>query len=537
MTITSSFAPCVSLKFRTSRHEHGLPICTLASEHPKKSLTKGADQADKPAYRELPDNLPKSQLPPPPPVHRSVPIVGFFLEKLIGIDTTPREKRQRYGPVYSSNYFIDQRTYICDYHAVAEALRDEDVFRVKGSIEVFAKMFGEGNILSNDFDVHKIARNAILPAFAPALFPQYMSFITKRVNKTWKRVLERHCAGERIKLEPVFRENYVSIIIEMTTGIDMDSKDSKRIPELFEKFLMASFNSQFGPIWNAAIKARDVLMCILEEVVKKNLNERADTINKLREYGDEITKMGVKEIAVGNLDVLTVLIAAEPKLSTVAGVEIDKEAVESVCYLVLILWFAGFSNVASTSMSMSFEMGLDNSIRDRLVAEQDTIVATANGNKDVKYEQLSKEMPLLDSYILEILRIRPPSMVLGRKVAKDIEVFGHFVPKDTLVFFDINAAQRDPNIFPSPDEIVIDRFVKYEGKPKPPAVLTFGAPGSPHYCIGAALAKVMMKTTIATLLRDYSYTLDKRQSKEYRSVPDMSPKSGVVLEKFERRRS
>ncbi len=461
-------------------------------------------------------------------------MIGFYLEKWLGIATSPAQKRERYGPIYSSNYFIDERTYVSDYDAIVEALRDDDVFRSKGAFDAFEPLFGKDNIVSTDFDVHTKGRNRIMPAFAAALFPEYMDCISKRARKTWERVHERYTAGEQIKLEPVFRENYVGIIVEMTTGIDMDGGDAALIRELFQKFLISIFSPQFGPVWNAGIKSRDALLDMIAQVVRKNLRERREEINKLRGYGDRIMRMGVKEVGVGNADILLVLVA-ESSLSTEPGAAIDEEVVKSLCYIILLLWFAGYSTSAATSMCMSFEMGLDDSIFKRLVAEQDAIVAAADGVKNVTYQQLMNEMPLLDSYILEILRTKPPAGYLGRKVSKDIELLGYYVPKDSLVFLDLFGVHFDPKLYPEPHKTIVDRFVKEEGKPKPPGILSFGAPGSPHYCIGATLAKVMMKTTIGTLLREYSYVLDEKQTKEYRSVPEMSPKSGVVLESFKKR--
>ncbi len=95
-------------------------------------------------------------------------------------------------------------------------------------------------------------------------------------------------------------------------------------------------------------------------------------------------------------------------------------------------------------------------------------------------------MPLLDSYIMEILRARPPLTVLGRKMTKDIEMLGHYVPRGTPVFLYGTGVHLDPALYPDPHKIVGDRFVKEEGKPKPPAILSFGALGSPHYCMGTA---------------------------------------------------
>ncbi len=509
-------------------------VCILAPERSSKPNATTTKKASKSTHRVLPNDATDSERPPSPPRHHSVPIIGFYLEKWFGFGTSPAKKRERYGLIYSSNYFFDERTYISDYDAIVAAFRDEEVFRSKGAFEVFDQLLGKDNVLVSDFDVHKKGRNKMQPAFAPALFPQYMRFVSNRARKTWEGVLKRYSAGEKIKLEPVFRENYVSILVEMTTGIDMDGENATQIRELFQKFLISILSPQFGPIWNAGIKSRDTLMGMIAEVIKKNLRERSEEINKLREHGDRIMRMGVKEVGVGDVDILLVLMA-DSSLSTEPGAPIDEEVVRSLCYIILLLWFGGYSTSAATSMCMSFEMGLDDSTFKRLMAEQDTIVAAVDGVKNVTYQQLMNEMPLLDSYILEILRTRLPIPLVGRKVSKDIEMLGHYVPKDSLVFMDLAGVHSDPKLYPEPHKIIVDRFVKEEGKPKPPSILSFGAPGSPHYCIGAALAKVMMKTTMGTLLRDYSYVLDKQQTKEYRNVPEITPKSGVVLESFKKR--
>ena len=531
------FASNIAVNLHTStsrRTKSRSTVCILAPERSNKSNARNTKKATNPTHRVLPDNVPHSERPPSTPRHRSIPIIGYYLEKWLGIGTSPAEKRGRYGPIYSSNYFIDERTYISDYDAIVAAFRDEEVFRSKGAFDTLGQLLGKDNVIVSDFDVHTKGRSRIMPAFAPALFPQYMSYVSNRARKTWERVHERHSAGEKIKLEPVFRENYVSIIVEMTTGIDMDGENAVYIRELFQKFLIAIFSPQFGPVWNAGIKSRDALLDMIAEVVRKNLRERSDAIKKLRGYGDRIMRMGVKEVGVGDIDILLVLVA-ESSLSAEPGAEIDEEVVKSLAYIILLLWFGGYSTSAATSMCMSFEMGLDDSIFKRLVAEQDSIVAAADGAKEVTYQQLMNEMPLLDSYILEILRTRLPIPLLGRKVSKDIELLGHYVPKDSVVFLDLVAVHSDPKLYPDPHKIIVDRFVKEEGKPKPPSILSFGAPGSHHYCIGAALAKVMMKTTMGTLLREYSYVLDKQQTKEYRSVPEVTPKSGVVLESFKKR--
>lgn len=141
-------------------------------------------------------------------------------------------------------------------------------------------------------------------------------------------------------------------------------------------------------------------------------------------------------------------------------------------------------------------------------------------------------MPLLDSYITEILRLRPPAPAMIRTVARDVEILGYYVPKGSTVLCQFRIAHYDDTVYPSSNMILMDRFV---GKPKPPPVLSFGPPGSPHYCVGSALAKTMMKATFSTLLRQYLFELDPLQSRGYRFIPEMLPKSGAVVESITER--
>ncbi len=118
---------------------------------------------------------------------------------------------------------------------------------------------------------------------------------------------------------------------------------------------------------------------------------------------------------------------------------------------------------------------------------------------------------------------------MSRKTTKDLEILGHYVKAGSIVSCDFSSAMRDEAMYPDPDIVKVDRFVKKQGKPSPPRVVSFGGPGSPHYCIGAALSKILMKTTLAVLLREYRLEMDPKQSREYTKVPDEAPKSKVIV--------
>lgn len=274
-------------------------------------------------------------------------------------------------------------------------------------------------------------------------------------------------------------------------------------------------------------------MKILKDLVIRNLQQKKETIEKLREYGDNLSFMGSKDIAKGDVNVLLIAIARST-LKPGYDQENDPAVIDSLVNLMLLLWFAGYATSAVTSACASFEMGMDRDIWDRLVEEQDELVREA-GTTEVSYDQVKGNMPLLNSFINEILRTHPAAGGALRVPTKDVEILGKRVKAGEKIFLDFKGAMRDPRMYPDPNVIKIDRFVKKPGEKPAPRVISFGVPGSPHYCLGAALSMVLMKTTFAVLLREYKLELDPNQSRGYAVVPDDSPKSKVIVQSMQKR--
>lgn len=232
------------------------------------------------------------------------------------------------------------------------------------------------------------------------------------------------------------------------------------------------------------------------------------------------------------MNVLLVSIA-NSSLCTDENDPLDEESIGSLARNIVMLWTAGFLTSPLASTSGVFELGYRDEMLSRLVKEQDDIIGTfSGGEREVTYEQIVSEMPLLDSYIMEVLRLFPALDMLWRRTACDMEILGTFVPKRARLIFDVPGTHNNESIYKNAEEFIPERWVEH---PKPPPVLAFGAPGSPHYCIGAGFAKMMMKTTFATLLREYEFELDPNQSRKYRVIPNHAPKSGVIVNKFQRR--
>jgi cytochrome P450 len=97
---------------------------------------------------------------------------------------------------------------------------------------------------------------------------------------------------------------------------------------------------------------------------------------------------------------------------------------------------------------------------------------------------------LIPSAVEEFLRAYP-IVSMARKVTRDVDFHGCPMKKDDMVLLTIQAATRDPRVFPEPETVVIDR--------SPNRHIAFGA--SEHRCLGSHLARTELRLAIEEWIR------------------------------------
>ena len=95
--------------------------------------------------------------------------------------------------------------------------------------------------------------------------------------------------------------------------------------------------------------------------------------------------------------------------------------------------------------------------------------------------------------VTECLRHDGAVQMVVRTAFEDVTLDDVTVPRGSIVFMLLGAANRDPGAFPNPDQLDLSR----EGAPS----LSFG--GGIHYCLGARLAVLELECAIAGLLRRF----------------------------------
>ena len=110
-----------------------------------------------------------------------------------------------------------------------------------------------------------------------------------------------------------------------------------------------------------------------------------------------------------------------------------------------------------------------------------------------KLEQLRNQPQLMSSAIDEMLRYDSPFQVTGRVSRENLSIGGHNIPKGTRVRLVLGSANRDPEKFECPDELILDR--------KNNRHVSFG--GGIHACLGNTIGKLECKIALERLLVRY----------------------------------
>lgn len=107
--------------------------------------------------------------------------------------------------------------------------------------------------------------------------------------------------------------------------------------------------------------------------------------------------------------------------------------------------------------------------------------------------------------ILESVRKYPTLPFLNRFSTKEylIENLGLTVPNGIPIVISLLGLMRDPDYFPEPDNFMPERFSSENPMYNPDAFIPFG--DGPRACIGLRMGKVVTKTAIVSILKNYNF--------------------------------
>lgn len=126
-----------------------------------------------------------------------------------------------------------------------------------------------------------------------------------------------------------------------------------------------------------------------------------------------------------------------------------------------------------------------------LLANSMAILATRPQDR----ARMAHDPSVLASAIEELLRYDSPVQGLSRTLTRDITLHGETLQSGQTALLLFGSANRDPRAFANPDDFLIER--------EPGRQVAFGR--GPHFCLGAALARMETRIALRALLNRTSF--------------------------------
>jgi len=120
--------------------------------------------------------------------------------------------------------------------------------------------------------------------------------------------------------------------------------------------------------------------------------------------------------------------------------------------------------------------------------------------------QLRADPSKIPAAVEELLRYVSPVHTLARRVLQDVTIRGTTIPEGSSIYLLIGAANRDPEKFPDPEKLDINR----------PPTRSLGFGYGIHYCIGAALARLESQVALDTIIRRLPHLKMTGETAEFR---------------------
>ena len=175
----------------------------------------------------------------------------------------------------------------------------------------------------------------------------------------------------------------------------------------------------------------------------------------------------------------------------------SKLAEDLIPGMVVWIMFGGFHTSSNTAAWTLVELARHAELAPELFAEVDAIYKRGG---DLSYTSL-REIPKLEAFLFETLRLHPPLCTLARTVVQPFTYKGYTIPVGDTIMLSPYVAHRVPEYFPDPE-----RFDPHRVMPDNVfAFIPFG--GGMRKCVGNAFAILQVKSIMCALLSRYEFEL------------------------------
>ncbi len=346
------------------------------------------------------------------------------------------------APVYRAELLGFPFFVLTGYSEVAAVLRDARLSAQAAGGGLLPRALRDGNVLFTDPPQHTRLRGLLNKAF----LPQTLEALRPRLHALAETVLERALFVQQKQghFDVVHDLGVPMSIGSICTIFGLPDTDSERLERWTEALTALLDLTRILPCLRAAHRAADEFVAYFAGI----LAERRRATPSPTPFGNEPPR-----------DLLAALLAARDQQDRLS----DDELVATAIFTLM----AGHETVTS--------------------AVGTCLLALAAHPTELR--RLLSDPGLASSAFDETLRYDPPVHLTTRLAREELELGGQRIGKGEAVVAVLAAANRDPQQFADADRFVIDRRDNRH--------LAFSH--GPHYCVGAALARLQGSLLLSAL--------------------------------------
>ncbi|MDY7232159.1 cytochrome P450 [Hyalangium rubrum] len=435
-----------------------------------------------------------------PLVGRPLRLAGFFSDPVRSL----LRIRERYGKLSAIQQGDARMVFAFSPELNREVLASTDRFCVRSLAENAPKTSAlyrlRTHLLGLNGDDHRKARRLVSSAFTRPRVEAYREDMAALADK----LFERWRLGEVIDVEREMQQLALWVVSHTVYGVsptDANLGLGLRIKQIVQGL--------FSPV--AMLLPHD-----LPGSPYRTLLRRAEAVEQ-----ELLALIAKKRTQPGeHRDALAALVHARGE----DGAPFTDEELAGHTFL---LFFGGYDTTANalgwTLLLLALHPRVLHDVQDELTVLQ---------GAPPTHEQLAA-LPLLDAVVKESLRLLSPVAFTARSAARGATLGGHAIPERADVFISPLATHRLPEFYEHPNRFLPERWLKGE-PPSPWAYLPFGA--GPHVCVGASLAALEIRITLAMLLQRFTLLPPDGARIDHQVQATLSTKAGMPMRVLARQR-
>lgn len=394
---------------------------------------------------------------------------------------------RRFGPVCTFGLGALRLVYLLGAEANRFVITHSDLFRWREAFESLAVVDGDTALIVSDGPDHERRRRLVAPAFTSRRIAAY----TAMMRSTMDAAIDTWRPGQLLDLYAELRRVVRRSTIHVLFGERLAAEEAE-LGRLLQHALDVVGRpppwqqlQRFGaPSWRRARSAR----ATVAQRIRREMEDRRRV-----EHPDDPT------------DVLDVLLRTRDDEAGLAEVEIIDQVISLIA--------AGYETTSAAMGWATYRLLADPEVHQRA---GDCLNRTAGER-------------YLDGVVSETLRLHPPAVISGRKVARPFAFAGTHVPVGSMLLISPYVTHRLPELWTRPLAFEPERWDPTRPgfqRPGPHEYLPFG--GGPHRCLGATFANTEMRILLEQLLRRTSLRLEHIDTHPV-GLAAMRPRQGPIV--------